>query len=124
MGAAFAANAAPSTISLSPIATYESGIFDEGAAEIVAHDAASQRLFVSNADENTLDVLDISDPANPSLLNNRDFEQDVESSEAGDLGPEGFVFISAEDSPNGSPLLVVANEVSGTTTIYEVSSNK
>ncbi|WP_372808871.1 hypothetical protein [Pontiella sp.] len=124
MGAAFAANAAPSSISLSPIATYESDIFDEGAAEIVAHDVASQRLFVSNADENTLDVLDISDPANPSLLNNRDFGQDVESSEAGDLGPEGFVFISAEDSPNGSPLLVVANEVSGTTTIYEVSSNK
>jgi len=37
--------------------------------------------------------------------------------EKGDLGPEGLTFISAQDSPNGKPLLAVANEVSGTTTL-------
>ena len=56
------------TIELSVLGTYESGIFDEGAAEIAAHDPATQRLFVTNADANSVDVLDISLPAAPSLL--------------------------------------------------------
>ncbi|MCH6259105.1 fibronectin type III domain-containing protein, partial [Puniceicoccaceae bacterium K14] len=40
---------------------------------------------------------------------------------AGDLGPEGMVFIPASESPNRKPLLVVASEVSGTTTIFDLS---
>ncbi|MCV6639318.1 NAD nucleotidase [Candidatus Albibeggiatoa sp. nov. NOAA] len=38
-----------------------------------------------------------------------------------DIGPEGMVFISADDSPNGQPLLVVASEISGTTTVYQAN---
>ena len=37
-----------------------------------------------------------------------------------DLGPEGLSFVAAEDSPNGRPLLIVGNEISGSTTVYEV----
>ncbi|MBN2163102.1 MAG: choice-of-anchor I family protein [Pontiellaceae bacterium] len=59
---------ASTSLSLNPLGTYASGIFDEGAAEIVAYDKASQRLFVSNANENTLDVLNIADPSAPSLI--------------------------------------------------------
>jgi LPXTG-motif cell wall-anchored protein len=37
-----------------------------------------------------------------------------------DVSPEGMVFVPAEQSPNGKPMLIVASELSGTTTMYEV----
>ncbi|MFM7576255.1 MAG: choice-of-anchor I domain-containing protein, partial [Microcystaceae cyanobacterium] len=70
-------------------------------------------------------VYDVSNPQTPQFvqyLNNRNFSVATNSPEAGDLGPEGLTFIKAEESPNGKALLVVANEVSGTTTIYEINS--
>jgi len=70
-------------------------------------------------------IFEVTDPTAPRFVtyfNNRDFSvDDVESEDAGDLGPEGLVFISATDSPNGEPLLVVGNEVSGSTTVYQVN---
>lgn len=69
-------------------------------------------------------VYEVSDPTAPQFISyylNRNFAVDADNAEAGDLGPEGLVFVSAADSPNGSPLLITANEVSGTLSIYEVS---
>jgi hypothetical protein len=68
-------------------------------------------------------VYDLTDPAAPTFAgytNHRDFEADAETAAALDLGPESAAFIAAEHSPTGTPLLVVANEVSGTTSIFEV----
>jgi WD40 repeat protein len=59
---------------------------------------------------------DISNPMEPQFiqyLNNRD----PEDGEAGDLAPEGILFVKAEDSPTGGNLLVISNEVSGTITV-------
>ena len=39
--------------------------------------------------------------------------------DVGDLGPEGFKFVNAEDSPTKSPILIVGNEVSCTTSVYK-----
>ena len=36
-------------LTLTPIGTYATGIFDEGASEIIAYDSASKRLFSVNA---------------------------------------------------------------------------
>lgn len=60
--------AAQTSLSLEPLGVYQSGLFDESAAEILAHDPGTQRLFVVNAFSNSLDVLDIQDPSAPSLL--------------------------------------------------------
>ena len=70
-------------------------------------------------------VYDITTPDSPRYVtytNNRDIDRqaadfgDID----GDYGPEGIAFVSADVSPNGSPLLIVAHEVSGTTTVYRV----
>ncbi len=69
-------------------------------------------------------VYDITDPTAPAFVtyvNNRDFSGDAEAGTAGDLGPEGLLFIAATDSPNGSDLLVTTNEISGSTTIYQIN---
>jgi DNA-binding beta-propeller fold protein YncE len=79
---------------------------------------------------------DITDPLNPFFVsydNNRDFSVEFDEDEegdpdptdeqlaaVGDLGPEGLLFIDAQNSPNGKTLLIATNEVSGTTTIYSV----
>ena len=70
-------------------------------------------------------VYDVSDPGAPvfiQYINNRDFTGDAEAGTAGDLGPEGLHFISADDSPTGRNLLAAANEISGTTTLYTIDT--
>ncbi len=68
-------------------------------------------------------VFDVSNPEAPIFVtyrNDRDFSGVITEGTAGDCAPECVLFIPAGDSPNGENLLVVANEVSGTTTIYHV----
>ncbi len=40
---------------------------------------------------------------------------------AGDLGPESLVFVPEGQSPTAKPLLIMANEVSGSLTVFEIS---
>jgi len=86
--------------------------------------------FVGLERQGGIMVFNISNPQAPEFLSyqlDRDFTVDIAEIEdgnlaadaAGDLAPEGMTFVSAEDSPNGKALLIVGNEVSGTTTVYE-----
>ncbi|MGH7452175.1 MAG: choice-of-anchor I domain-containing protein, partial [bacterium] len=59
---------AQSGLELKKIGTYKTGIFDQGASEIVAHDRKTQRLFVVNAQAARIDVVDISNPTSPVAL--------------------------------------------------------
>lgn len=60
-------------------------------------------------------VYDVTDPANASFVSYRPATRQ-------DDAPETVLFISAADSPTGRALVVSANEVSGTTTIYEAQT--
>ena len=70
-------------------------------------------------------VYDITNPYEPyfvNYLNNRNFDVDAESANVGDLGVEDIKVIAANDNPTGYPLVVTANEVSGTVSIFTMKS--
>ncbi|WP_201983476.1 choice-of-anchor I family protein [Hymenobacter rubidus] len=74
--------------------------------------------FVSMERMGGVVVLNVNDPTNPRLvqyINNRSL-----TTGTGDQGPEGIVFVSAANSPTGTPLLLLANEVSSTVAVYQI----
>jgi 5'-nucleotidase len=83
-------------------------------------------------------VYDITDPENPQFqlyFNNRDFSvnprdaceggdpREPECVSAGDLGPEGVLFIPRSRSPIRAPLLVMTHEISDSTTILKIEKD-
>ncbi|RJF72204.1 hypothetical protein D3875_12210 [Deinococcus cavernae] len=71
-------------------------------------------------------VMDVSTPDKPAFVDYAHHitpTADAKSGSAGDLAPEGVLFIPAGDSPSGQPLLVASHEVSGSVTIYTVQSS-
>ena len=53
------------TMLFKKLGTHETGLFDEGGAEIVAHDPLRQRLFIVSANAASINVLSIRNPRNP-----------------------------------------------------------
>lgn len=65
-------------------------------------------------------VYDLSNPLEPKYVtyaNNRAFPA---NNATDDRGSEGIIFISGEESPNGQPLVLVANETSNSVSIFQV----
>ena len=54
------------TVTLTALGTYDGGGLAR--AEVVAFDAPSARMFISNDDENQVDIVDISDPTAPTMV--------------------------------------------------------
>ena len=68
-------------------------------------------------------VFDVSEPTSPryiNYVNNRDPAATPGLNNGSDYGPEGLLFIPANESPLKVPLIIVANEVSGTTTAFRI----
>ncbi|MEN9303477.1 MAG: hypothetical protein RL264_1906 [Bacteroidota bacterium] len=65
-------------------------------------------------------MFNVENPMNPVFVgytNNRST-----SASGPDLGAEGIIFIPAAQSPNGNDILILANEVSSTLSIYQINS--
>jgi len=67
------------------------------------------------------DVSDLTAPAFIDYADNWNPAGSMEDGSAGDVSPEGFKFVPAEESPTGGPLLIVANEVSGTVSVWAIN---
>ena len=63
-------------------------------------------------------VYDISNPMAPVFVDYKNSR--TTASYGGDNGPEGIILIASENSPSGSPILILANEVSSTLSIFGV----
>lgn len=103
--------ASPHAVAIAPIGSYQTGIFDASAAEIVAHDAASQRLFVVNAASGLIDVLDVRNPAVPTFLFNVSLGGTVNSVAAHD----GLIAAAVENPVKTAPGRVVFLTAEGRT---------
>jgi hypothetical protein len=66
-------------------------------------------------------VYDITNPAAPVFTDYKNSR--TIASYGGDQGAEGIVYISAANSPNGVPVVILANEVSSTLSFFQVQDN-
>lgn len=86
-----------------------------------------QYAFIGLERQGGIMVYDVTDPSAPAFedyvnlaLSELASGGDFTGPGTTDVSPEGVVFVSASSSPNGEPLVIVANELSGTTTVYAV----
>ena len=116
---------------------------DDGGPEVEAVDVGTvgprQYAFIALEQVGGVMVYDITDPREPRFqlyFNNRDFSvnprdvcegrdpREPECVAAGDLGPEGVLFIPRSQSPIRAPLLVMTHEISDSTTILKIERTR
>ncbi|MCS6824474.1 MAG: choice-of-anchor I family protein [Cytophagaceae bacterium] len=105
----------------------------EPEAIVTAHIGDSVYAFIGLERISGVMVYNVTNPIHPTFvqyLSTRNFSQSPVNAAAGpgatpsggDLGPEGLLFIPAQQGPNNKPHLVVSYEVSGTITVYELNA--
>lgn len=90
---------------LVPVGSYETGVFDEAAAEVVAHYPRLQRVFTVNAQAGTVDVLDVSDPTAPTTIGA--LAAAGVAAADGSVVPDGAVANSIAVRPDGLGVIAV-----------------
>jgi len=65
-------------------------------------------------------VYNVTDPNNPTFTDYKNTRST--SAYGGDNGPEGIIYIAPENATTGKGYVVIANEISGTLSMYEVAT--
>lgn len=95
----------------------------EPEALAIGHDLGQVFSFIGLERQGGVLVYEVTNPFAPRFLqyrNDRDFTQDPETAAALDSGPEGFSYVKRGASGLRKPLLLVANEITGSTVCYEI----
>ena len=87
----------------------------------IAQIGAETFAFISLERVGGVMVYNITDPNNVTFVDYKNSRST--SAYSGDNGPEGITYIKPENSPNGKGYVLVANEISGTITVFEVDAN-
>lgn len=74
--------------------------------------------FIGLERQNSIMVYDITNPWDVEFITYYN-----DNNTTGDVAPEIIKFVSADESPNGNPILLVGYEVSGTLAIIEIEDN-
>ena len=88
---------------------------------IIAQIATETFAFVSLERVGGVMIYNITNPNNPVFVDYKNSRST--SAYTGDHGPEGITYIAPANSATGKGYILVANEISGTITIYEVDEN-
>lgn len=87
----------------------------------VAHIGDRTFAFISLERIGGVMVYDVTTPENVQFADYKNSRS--VSAYTGDHGPEGITYIDAANSPDSKPYIIVANEISGTLTIFEVETS-
>ena len=84
-----------------------------------------QWMVVAMERDSGLALYDITDPVKPMFrqyLNTSLPGGDILLGSAGDVSPEGVLFLGASESPSGKPMFVVSYELSGSVAFFELTA--
>lgn len=87
----------------------------------IAELSGKKYAFVSLERVGGVMVYDVTNPANARFVDYKNSRS--VSAYTGDHGPETLIFIDSTKSPDQKNYLIVANEISGTLTVFEVNNN-
>ena len=93
------------------LASYETGL--EDAAEVVAYDPTTNRAFLTNSSPNTLEIIDLSNPNDPSPVTVIDLSVYGAGPNSVDVS-NGIVAVAVEADPKTDPGKVVFFDTDGT----------
>lgn len=95
------------------LGSYLTNAFDQAAAEIVAYDATTKRLFVVNGSAKAIDVLDVSRPSSLTKIQQIAMPQGAGAAPNSVAVNAGIVAVAAEASPKTDPGFVLFFDTAG-----------